>query len=128
MKKKIFTFILTLTLALSFTKGAFAVDQKPNSEVFLGSFEVVYALDSAYSKYCTATQDHVKLRISVSSSGSAKAIVQYRGPNETWQNLGSTTKSVNSSYTFDINAKKGNDYRLHITAGGLKSSGTVVCY
>jgi hypothetical protein len=126
MKKKILTTLMALTLLLTFTNAASAVDQKPNAEVFLGLFDVV-APGTKYSNYCTATQSHVNLRIDV-TSGTAQAIAQYRAPNGSWTNMGTNTKTVSSSYTYNINAKTGYDYRLKIKASFLSAKGQVNCY
>lgn len=114
-------------MAFSISEAAFAKDQLPNAEVYLGSYSVITGSGDV-SDFCTATQSHVNLRVNP-SSGSARALVQYRKPNGTWTSMGSTYEFVPSTgETFNVNAVKGNDYRVKLKAGGITGSGTVVCY
>lgn len=127
MKKKILPLLLVLGLVLGFGTSASAVNQLPNADVYLGSYSVG-PIGSVYSGYCTATQSHINLVIN-SSKGVVGYIAQYRAPNGSWTNMGTKITQINpkTSSTKNINAVKGNDYRLKITAP-ISSSGTVTCY
>ena len=129
MKKVIFTILAALSLTLGLASVASAKDQIPMGEVFLGSYEV--AIGSTYSDYCTATLSHINLVVH-ESSGATQFIPQYRKPNGVWTSMTSTWQSVGNEgwATYNINAVKGNDYRLQLRSGNspLTTKGSVTCW
>lgn len=126
MLKKIIITLGVLVLSLSISSQAFAVYQIDNAEVPLG----IYTDKSGtiYSKYCTATQSHINLRVDATGGSVVNTYLQYRGPNETWKTLGSgKTVYSRGSYTHNANAIKGYDYRVKITTIG-SASGVIMCW
>ena len=106
------------------------VDQGPNYEVSLGRYASLRG--TAYSGYCTATKSHLNIRIN-NTKGSAQAYLEYRGPNQNWQQFSTTGKSLlgSDSSTFNVNTVLGNDYRLRIVGSYIPpsgASGMVACW
>ena len=126
MKKMFLSFLMALSLVFVTTNVTFAKEQLPNAEVILNTYNLGF-LDSAYTNYCTATQSHINIRVS-NTSGGVSAMLQYRGPNQDWQWVGNTYTSIYDSYTFNMNAVKGNDYRLHIKTSGFSATGQILCW
>jgi hypothetical protein len=129
MKKKFFLVIAVLTLFLSMTSAASAVEQRDNAEVYLGSYSLG-SFSSTVSDYCTATLSHMDLNINNTGDATVKLYVESRGPNQTWSTFdGPFTTSGNVTEYYNINTIEGYDYRFRIINNSwiTDASGFVTC-
>lgn len=126
MKKVFFSTLMVISMLFLTTNVTFAKDQLPNADVFLGNYVVVKGFPET-SDYCTATQSHINIVVAPKVN-SVDAIMQYRAPNQGWKDVGSTWTHISSAHTFNMNAVKGNDYRVMIRASRLGAEGQVTCW